>query len=67
MLGGLRGCLLQSKSLQPISLHGAGNNGLKRTIYLDWLVSCWLESALGGKQTLHVFRFIIYTESTNTS
>lgn len=67
MLEALMGRLLQSNSLQPNSLHVAGNNGLKRTIYLDWLVSCWLESALGGKQTLHVFRFIIYTESTNTS
>lgn len=42
---------LQSTSLQPSSLHGAGNNGLKRTIYLGWLVACCLESALGGKQT----------------
>lgn len=61
------GCPLQSKPPQPNSLHVAGNNGLKCTIYLGWLVSCWLESALGKKQTLHVFRFIIYTESTNTS
>lgn len=65
MLGALMGHPLQSNSLQPTGLHVAGNNGPKHTIYLDWLVSCWLESALGGKQTLHMFRLIIYTERTN--
>lgn len=49
MLGALMGHPLQSDSLRPNSLHGAGNKGLKRTIYLGWLVSRWLESALGWK------------------
>lgn len=61
------GLPLQSNSLQPDSVEGAANNGLKRAIYLGWLDACWLESAWGGKQTQYMFRFINYTESTNIS